>query len=95
MNLIYAYMIIPREIVESRKNKEEYISIMQEPYMESLMVEAKSKGVKIGKIRKKDFGYCSKDKVAVINRYLGHSKEHDIESYVIKFEAEALQEVTA
>lgn len=90
MNSIVAYMITPKDIMDLQPDRDKYVRNMKVPYIESISMEAKSTGARIGEIKTKNFGLCPKRWVARLNRKLGHQKECDCESYVIGFAAEVL-----
>ncbi len=90
MNYILEYMITPKSVMDLQPNPEKYIRNMKVPYIESITIEAESKGAKIGEIKEKDYGMRPKKWVARLNRKLGLDKEQDCESRVIGFGAKVL-----
>ncbi len=90
MNYIIEYMITPKSVLDMQPDRDKYISTMKVPYIESIAMEAKHAGARIGKIKIRDYGLRPKSWVAKLNRKLGHQKECDHESYVIGFGAEVL-----
>jgi hypothetical protein len=57
---------------------------LEVPYIESIKEKAKYLGLKIGKIRRKDYGLCSKTV----------SNELETDSYVTRFWADVIGEAT-
>ncbi len=87
---ICEYMITPKDVMDMQPDRDKYVSNMKVPYIESIAMEAKHACARIGEIVTKDYGLCSKRRVARLNRMLGHPKKSDCESYVIGFDAEVL-----
>lgn len=91
MNAITAFMITPKSVMDLYDIDEYYLAC-EIPYKESITRNAEYHGLDIGEIERKDLGLCSKEKIAQLNRQLGHSHANDCESYVVMFRADVLTE---
>ena len=95
--VIRTNMIVPMSIMNIllATYEGDYLEDMALPYKESILAEAKDKGVGIGEIKSRDYGMCPKEYVAELNRQIGYGEEHDCAGRVIMFYAEVVTENVA
>ncbi len=83
-DMVCSWHILPKELYDMQDNSEEYKKLMEQPYIESLSIEAESVGVKIGCVQRKDYGLVSAEEASSLTYY------DYPQSYVTKFWAEVI-----
>ena len=86
MNAIVAHAVFPKEIMDTRKKPDEYRTAMEVPYRESVARMAEDEGVKIGEIKRVDYGLQPAE---IVDELV---YENGVESYVTRFIANVIED---